>query len=196
MHCLLGIICIEAKKQMEDNFFDLLTKINQMCATESEKIKNFYDGVDTNFQSELFELKDNKSKLNCLQVSGTEVGIYIFIVESNFCIDARSFDSVKYAAQTNDYLSIDGCLKRGDCFYLGKSESDILGRINEHINNKTTKTYSLRLNYEERIYTKEHLRLYSFVLKDHFKKYKKLLLSVVESYLHESLHPKVGSKRA
>ena len=144
----------------------------------------------------MFDLKDQKSALNCLQVAKSEVGIYIFVVDSDFVTNPNLFDTTKYAAQTNENLRKDGCLKKGDCFYIGKSEKGIFKRVNEHIENNTEKTYSLRLNFKERIHTKDHLRLFSFVLKTDFEKYKKLFLPVIESYLYESLNPMVGSKRA
>lgn len=181
---------------MDEKLSKLFDDFEDMCEKEASKIFAFYKDNTGDFDSELFELKHNKIKIDCITNKNKEKksGIYIFIVSSKFTINCDEFDSVTYAAKTNDRLKKNTFIEN-DCFYLGKSESDILGRISEHLNNETTKTYSLRLNSESREFVINKIHLFTFVLKDDFIKYKKLLLPTIESYLHELLKPKVGSKR-
>lgn len=186
------------KIEVDVNAGDLLESINELCKNEATKIRDSINSKSS-FVSDVFILKDNASKLNHITAKNTDVGIYIFIVTANVPLNGSGvadFDSVSYAAKTNNKLK-GRTFKSSDCLYLGKSETNLYKRIEEHTCVPSgPKTYSLRLGTTERQHVKSSLRLYTFTLKNEFKKYKKVLLPIVEGYLHDFMLPKVGSKRA
>lgn len=157
--------------------------ILQMIYNNVKVTSNLFDVID--FSNQSCTAKEN------------DIGIYVFMMIKTTPVDFNSlcFNDTKYGAKTNRNLSSTSFLV-GDCLYLGKSETGISARVAEHMNPTSTTTYSLRLNAMERQHVINNVGIYTFVLKKEYEKYKKLILPVVEGYLHDNLHPKVGSKRA
>ena len=186
------------KFEVEVDARDLLESIDEICKEEAEKIKATIT-LKSAFVSDIFDIQDNASKLSSVLVQPTDIGIYIFMVNANASVDCKGkgvFDSVTYAAKTNKNLKRKS-FNRSDCLYIGKAEKALQKRISEHIGlPHGKKTYSLRLGTPERQHIKSALCLYTFVLKKPFKNYEKVLLPIVEGYLHGSMLPKIGSKRA
>ena len=112
---------------MDNELSKLFDKIKKMCKEEANKIFVFCNNNTNAFNSELFELKHNKINAKCITNNNKEKksGIYIFLVSADFTINCKKFDSVTYAAKTNDRLE-SNTFKQNNCFYLGKSENDIL----------------------------------------------------------------------
>ena len=185
--------------KLEVNAGDLFSSIDELCRNEAS---NIMDAIKSKvgFSSELFTLHSNAMKLSAVSVQKGYVGIYMFMFDANAHLNSKSagvakFDSVSYAAKTNNNLKGTN-FQVNDCLYLGKSEKNLYKRIVEHVGVPSgKKTYSLRLGEPERKHIKSSLCLYTFVLKKEFKKYKKVLLPIVEGYLHDLMLPKVGSKR-
>ena len=186
------------KIEVEVDARDLLECIDDLCKEEAIKIRDTIKSKSI-FVSDVFYLQDNGSKLNHVTVQTNDVGVYIFMVDSNVslnCSGIAEFNSVPYAAKTNNNFK-GASLKADDCLYVGKSETNLSERIAEHSDFPSgNNTYSLRLGAAERKYVKPSLCIYTFVLKKEFEKYKKALLPFVEGYLHDFMLPKVGSKRA
>lgn len=121
-------------------------------------------------------------------------GVYVFKLTEDVQIGA--FNDTNYASQIKEeFVLSKQNFDKNEILYLGKSEKDIASRINQHINNSTQKTYSLRLNDDNRKHLYGKLKVYIFVLKEEYKNYNKVIVSGVEGYLHEKLNPVVGSKR-
>lgn len=120
-------------------------------------------------------------------------GVYVFVATKE--ISATNFDNVEYAPKIRDEKLIN--FNKGDILYLGKSESSLTTRLKEHIEGPTAKkTYALRLSHENRVHSIESLELYVFSLKKNYMQNKKIILLLLESYLHSMLNPKVGTKRS
>jgi len=121
-------------------------------------------------------------------------GVYIFKLTEN--VQIGTFNDTNYASQIKEeFVLSKQDFDKNEILYLGKSENDIATRINQHIKNNTEKTYSLRLNDNDRKHLYGKLKVYIFVLKKEYKKYNKVIVAGVEGYLHKSLKPVVGSKR-
>ena len=183
--------------KLEVNAGELFASIDELCRNEANNIRDTIK-LKAGFASKIFTLQSNALKLNSVSVKVGAVGIYVFMVDTNVSLNGTGvakFDSVSYAAKTNNRLKGTN-FQASDCLYLGKSEKNLYKRIREHIGVPSgKKTYSLRLGEPERKHIKNSLCLYTFVLKKEFKKYKKVLLPIVEGYLHDLLLPQVGSKR-
>lgn len=180
---------------IEVNVIELFERVDEYCRQEAQNIFGHIKHSPATFSSNIFRLQDDVTNLDSIKNEEKQPGIYVFMVSSDFKVDLSQFNDVPYAAQTNENLLGDGCFKKGNCFYLGKSESGVFERVSEHINNQTKKTYSLRLNDIARMNIVNYLKLSSFTLKPDFIRYKKLLLPEIEGYLHDLMLPKVGSKR-
>lgn len=146
----------------------------------------------------MLEVKAFGEKNANSMVTNKDAGVYVFMVHTAVEVDSISggkFNDVKHGAKTNKNLKCDKfCLN--DCFYLGKAESKMLKRISEHWDSKNKSTYSLRLNDSCRKHVKEHLMIYTFVVKECYKDFRKDIVGFIEKYLHEKLLPKVGTKRS
>ena len=186
------------KIEVDVNAGDLFESIDVLCKKEATIIRDFINSKSI-FVSDIFILQDNASKLNHITAKNTDVGIYIFMVAANVPLNGigvANFDSVSYAAKTNNNFK-GASFTANDCLYVGKAETKLYKRIEEHTDVPSgIKTYSLRLGTKERQHVKGSLCLYTFILKKEFKKYKKVLLPIVEGYLHDFMLPKAGSKRA
>ena len=79
-----------------------------------------------------------------------------------------------------------------DILYVGKSH-EINKRIREHTIRASDRTYSLRLFEPDRTVFNGKYKIYIFKCLN--EKYFKMILSTIESILHEKLTPIVGSKR-
>lgn len=141
---------------------------------------------------DLFEVVNFNDKTTTICCGPKKCGIYVFMMVNDTLIN--NFNDVNYGAKTNKNLT-DSYFPSNKCFYLGKSETDIEERIMEHLSQSSSTTYSLKLDDINRQHVKGNIALYAFVLKNEFMEFKKIILSVVESFLHDSLTPMVGTKR-
>lgn len=142
--------------------------------------------------------KDNKT--SCLNDIDKKAGVYIFIISDIDIIDKDEFDKVSKGSKTNEMYEL---VKDGEEYtlYIGKSKN-LKSRIQEHFNDNADSTpYSLKLNTTQRKkLINEDNKLYVFLLKDPYGKestidIKNIIISSVESLLHNKLCPIVGTRR-
>lgn len=158
---------------------------------EAEKIKDFIlNGA--NVSLDLFDMVNNNDETCDTSAIKNTGGVYVFMMIKNTPVN--KFNAVNYGAKTNNNLN-GTTFPVSKCFYLGKSENSLLERLKEHLTKSSSTTYSLKLNDVNRQHVLGNISLYTFVLRNEYLDYKKIILSVVESFLHDSLAPMVGSKR-
>lgn len=113
-------------------------------------------------------------------------------------VEIKEFNDVNKATklkhEKSEYFRT---LSAGDTLYIGKSEDDLEKRINQHINlEEDSSTYSLKLSSANRKQLlSSKLRVVCFIMKPKYKNHIKILLPVVERYLHKELTPLVGSAK-
>ena len=184
--------CIMCFRMSMDNVLD---KLKALLADEANNVYIYVNSNESKFTSDIFNLSLNNTTIN--ESKNPEIsklpGIYIFKMSENLECD-KYFDSVKYGAKTNDNLE-NNTFKKGDVLYLGKTEVSLESRLNEHLLSCGNKTYSLRLFDDKRKYLFGNFVLFTFELKKEYDKYKKIILSTIESELHDLLNPVVGSRR-
>ena len=122
-------------------------------------------------------------------------GIYIFKIAQPIQFNSQVFNSVRYGSKTNKYLP-SGWINVGKCVYVGKSETSVANRLDEHIAGCSKSTYSLRLFDNRRNNLKNSVSIETYYLKDVYANYAKPLLSLVERGVFDTLHPFIGSKRS
>ena len=158
---------------------------------EAEKIKNIILN-GTNASLDLFDIVNNNDKTCNISTIKNTCGIYVFMMINNTPVN--NFNYVNYGAKTNNNLNGSN-FSVNKCFYLGKSENSLVKRLNEHLIDSPSTTYSLKLDDINRQHVRGNISLYTFVLRNVYLNYKKIILSVVESFLHDSLTPMVGTIR-
>ena len=184
------------KIQIEGSFMcDFITNLKTIYDKLKKEAQSIHDIVCVKEQSnlELFENCITIGKVkNETSVNNENPGIYVFkIIEEQIIED---FDSVEYGAKTNYNFS--GRFEEGKVLYLGKAEDSLKKRLEEHIKGPSSKnTYSLRLSNGTRNRLFGKIALYIFELKKEYCDYKKIILSTVESQLHELCKPVVGTSR-
>lgn len=178
--------------KIEVDVLTVLSNIDEMLGNESLLINKKVTNESLPYNSEIFDFWISKEDEDYKKIG--KPGIYVFKMKDECPLN--EFDSVEYAPKTNAELNGESFVKN-DILYLGKSESNLAKRLEEHIKGPSSKkTYALRLNDSKREHIIGNFDLYCFILKDKFNRHSKLILSTVESYLHDNLKPKVGSKRA
>lgn len=182
-----------------DELLDFLKNIDKSISTEAEKIKTFLESK--HYQSNLF------NQPNYFDINGDSPipsqkeisGIYIFYIAKKVSIKNMSeFNDVYHATKIKkkkNQVSVD--LDIGDVLYVGKSEDELISRINQHITfSGNEETYSLKLNSPDRIFLLDsYITIYYFELNSQYDEYKKIILPSVECYLHSCLKPKIGSAK-
>ena len=122
-------------------------------------------------------------------------GIYIFKANRCFSLDKSRFNSVPCASKTNKNL-IANQISSGSIVYIGKSETSVAKRIDQHIKKCGSSVYSLRLFNSARAQLIKSLFLDVYYLKQEYSKnYAKFLLTEVEQRLFDVLKPIIGSRR-
>ena len=122
-------------------------------------------------------------------------GVYIFKTIGEFSLSQAEFNRVPYASKTNKYLT-SNLIKSGMYVYVGKSETSVAKRIEEHVNKCGSTEYSMRLFHRYRAYLKPKLCLDVYYLRQEYSKdYAKFLLSELEQKLFDTLKPFIGSRR-
>lgn len=168
-------------------------KIGSILTEDAKKIS---DAIQTKqkYDSNILELSymDRIPKeIDTLKCKNS--GVYVFVATKE--IKTKYFNDVEYAPKIKDKSLMS--FNKGDILYLGKSEDSLTTRLKEHIEGPTAeKTYALRLSHENRVHSVDSLELYVFSLKKNYMQNKKIILLLLESYLHSMLNPKVGTKRS
>lgn len=170
-----------------------LIEIERKLNNESTNIINYVVTVDnSSFGSEIFEpVKLNKINKSNVDSLADGPAIYIFKMIHDVDIAISEFNQVNYGAKTSAKCKK---IKKDDILYLGKSFK-IKTRIKQHTIECGDKTYSLRLFDEKRRKLNNNYVIYIFKLKTDYVKHSQVILSSVETFLHEKLNPKVGSRR-
>lgn len=166
-------------------------KIEDLLKEETNKIVEYYKNDNKHFNSNVFDVQVLKEYTDeNLDNCSKEPAIYIFKIINDVTIEDNKFNNVLYGAKTN----FEGNeFKIGDTLYVGKS-FDIKKRLIEHTIKAGDKTYSLRLfeKYRNSILNNSfNIYIFKCLNKDYYK----MILSIVETNLHEILQPKVGTKR-
>ncbi len=179
------------KKMIKNNIFNTL----------KSEINNETKNITNNNELTYFE-KKNKTITNNIDTSDLNDSpcVYIFYTHNEFDLEKFKenkidFNDVKYGSKTNPNL--DDTKSNNDnqyCFYLGKSYI-CKTRINQHIENNSGSTYSLRLNDTNRENMLKHLKLNIFILKEEYIEYAKIILPLIEEKLHDECKPLVGTSR-
>lgn len=172
-----------------------LNNINEKLLKEAELIKQIVVGNQNDVSLKLFEKYTRFEKVKKepnLETDGP--GIYVFRISTNKSIPVLNFDTVQYGAKTNIHCG--SSFENENILYLGKTEESLESRLKEHISNPGgRKTYSLRLSDPARCHLLGHIDLYIFRLKNEYFAYKKIILSTIESRLHDICEPVVGTSR-
>ena len=189
-------MCCEKKLNIEK----CLSKLEIVLVTEGNKIYELVHNKQE-YDSDFFDLKIECNINEKTNIESQRAGLYVFEYSSDQPRKFPNFDDVEYAPKLNksnhDKLKIqlDDAFKKGDILYLGKHETNLGDRLNEHITTPSGKsTYSLRLSDGYRIDFYNRLKLYYFELKLSYSKYPKQILSKIESVLHDKLLPRCGRK--
>ena len=177
-----------------DKYFELQAKNLSRLVTDGEALPKdslfeFDSCVPIESCEEQFEFQDGKK----------HPGVYVFQITSLVTINPSKgkFNSpVSNAARLKAKYAKRKYFDVHDIVYLGKDETNVVTRINQHVapGNNTT-TSSLRLNDPNRRHLYGKLQVYVFVLKGEYKKYAKTIVSSVERHLHNQLNPMVGTIR-
>lgn len=180
----------------------IMEKLTNCLQKEAEIIEAFIrtnSSKEIDYRSDLFTLVTIESYSNkeVEDKAPKKAGIYIFVVEEQIDFNKDTFNSVSYGAKSNKNYDNLKTVQKGCIFYLGKNEKSLSQRLKEHLENDGKgKTYSLKLSTSEREYIIDKLKVHLFVLNDDYKDFAKIILSYIESELHDLLKPIVGSKRA
>lgn len=180
---------------MEENkkIYNLFEEINNKLKIESEEIKKLDAYSGDFFTLKKYDIKQigNEYKLT-EDIPQKNSAIYIFYSESGVQTIGNTFNNVKYGAKSNDNV------KRTKApykyIYLGKSFA-IKTRIKEHLSSGDSSPYSLKYNHKNRQNVLKETKLYIFELRKDYESYKEIILSTVETNLHKSCQPIIGSKR-
>ena len=175
---------------------DIKTKLSDITVRlleESKEVANLQD-----YKGELFDLKtysvvltDGNYLING-QIEEGVTAIYIFYSSNGLRYVDLTFNAIQYAAKTNANFKDEENKKH--FVYLGKS-LDVKSRIEEHLESEDKSPYSLKYNHKDRNNQIGETTLFIFCLKQDFHKYKELILSTIETYLHQSCKPIIGSRR-
>lgn len=178
----------------------LLDQIDKLCKREVRAIASALKG--NAYHSDLFEKHSDIviSSSEDLVTWGVKLGgLYIFIMKKSVVdVDIEDFNDVKKATKLKHKKGVSTIsFEEGDTLYVGKSEDDLRDRINQHINLcEDSTTYSLKLSSDKRKFLLENKLMVScFTLKAEHEKHKKILLPIIERYLHKELSPLVGSAK-
>jgi hypothetical protein len=180
---------------------DKLYVISEILKSEAEKMSD----LSSEYKSDIFircvydVKKLDSSKKYCICEEKTDsiikfkkdvAAIYIFYSDTKILFD-DVFDSVKYGAKSNKE---EPNSKDVGVFYLGKT-FDVATRLRDHFGDKDKTPYSLKYNHISRIDKFQPAKLYVFQLSESYTEYRNLILSTIESRLHEICCPAIGSKR-
>lgn len=179
-------------------FKDLMEVLNEKLIDEKDKIIYYFESGENSgeYSSELFHLKKfNLGKKDnyyfCNPELDVKEGVYIFYAKEDTFQIPNTFDDVKYGAKLRE----GSCTEAKRCLYLGKSY-DVKKRIKEHLSNEGEKSpYSLKCSHCNREALFDGAQIYVFALKTEYKDYKAIILSTIESMLHEEFEPMIGTKR-
>ena len=181
------------------NFNTLLDQIDKLSEKEVELIVSALNG--SNYDGDLFKKIDNiliRSSDDLVTLKSKIGGLYVFTVTNTVYVDIKDFNDVNKSTKLRHKKGLSTtCFKKGDTLYVGKSEDDLKDRITQHISLcEDSSTYSLKLSSEKRKFLLENgLMVSCFTIKTEYEKYKKIILPVIERYLHKELSPLVGSAK-
>lgn len=181
---------------------NLETLLDQMEKLSKHEVKSIASALKGNaYHSDLFEKHDDIVISSLEDLVTLEVktgGLYIFTVNNPVDVDIKHFNDVNKATKLKHKKGASTThFEKGDILYVGKSEDDLQGRINQHVSLcEDSSTYSLNLSSEKRRFLLENELIVScFTIKTDYKKHKTILLPVIERYLHKKLSPLVGSAK-
>ena len=178
-----------SNNDIKTNFSEIATRLLEESKVMAEL---------QNYKGELFDLKihtvvlENGNYQIDGQIEDDAPAIYIFYSPNGLLSIAPTFNDIKYAAKTNS--NFNDTENKKQFVYLGKS-LNVKSRIKEHLESDDKSPYSLKYNHEDRKNTIGKTTLFIFYLKQDFHKYKELILSTIETYLHQSCKPIIGSRR-
>lgn len=181
---------------------DLKTLLDQIDNLSKQEVKLIASTLKGNaYHSDLFEKHDDivvNSSGDWITLEANAGGLYIFTVNNSIEVNIKDFNDVNKATQLKHKTGVSTIhFEKGDTLYVGKSEDDLQNRINQHIGlREDSCTYSLKLSSEKRKFLfKNNLSVSYFTIKAEYQKHKKILLPVIERYLHKELSPLVGSAK-
>lgn len=174
----------------DENIHTWLRNIAKKLIIESEEIKKLSSYKGSMFLKKEYDviLKDDKYVLN-EKIANDCPAIYIFYSPNGIDSIPASFNDVKYGSKAKPQTS-----ENKKFVYLGKTYT-VGERIGCHLESKDSSPYSLKYNHENRKNVLKNTVLYVFELKQEFKEYKEVILSTIETNLHISCEPLIGSRR-
>ncbi len=181
----------------------VLESINLRFKKEAKDVSNYVRNGSCLAENSMFSYDGNMIIKGVCDKFKTKydknrAGIYVFEIVNQVNIDntEEGFNATSNSAKIKKGIIGKGktTFEPKEILYLGKKEKDIANRINEHICLEGT-TSSLKLNDANRCHLYQNVRVYAFVLKEEYNNYAKVIVSGVESHLHEILKPLVGTSR-
>lgn len=170
-----------------------LKTIDEECKIECDKIVECIHGAE--YHSDVFDqpfvfdtLADRPQKL------WGRRGVYVFMIKKEVPLtteQVRTWNKIIGAGFTNWRQ---GSLKEGDCLYVGSSTTSLFSRIRQHFIADGEQA-ALRLSDPRRSVVLDSVRVYAFPAKKIYNKHYRLLVTTVESFLHEALRPKAGGSK-
>ncbi len=182
------------------------TALNTLLECFNEEAENIIKFV-SNQSNVDFSFFDKPSTFNTENLSLTpntfkdlksKCGIYVIYNINGICVgtikrNKDNFNKTAKGAQIYDNTLCDA----NDNFnyiYLGKSYK-LCDRLTEHFLKQSKSTYSLKYAANERKDLLGKLDIFVFILKENYKDYQDIVLSSIETILHEKSSPLVGSPR-
>lgn len=209
------VISLE-KKITDFSVDEILDELEKYINADVEKIIELINKTYTNeinlpsdyseklhfFEELIFTDKDIQESTNKVLYDYTNGrrAIYLFKMKDDYKI-ARALDFyVKNGAPLNSPNRKN--FPKDSILYLGKSAKGVGVRIRQHFSSTEASPSSLKLGHKNRSGLLGKIDLYIFLLKDKYHStpgdiniHQNIILSTVESTLHDKLEPLVGSSR-
>ena len=193
------IIISEVSKRDHIRMNSVIEDFQNLIERETDKILDFFHNRKI-FSDELISgvyVLDAKSTQwgDRSKLKG-KYGVYIFRTKSEIDVSREQF---------REYNDVSGCqihkftchYVSGECFYVGSCyQVSLYRRYNQHYSNTDSGLSALKLSMDCRKWLKDSLEMLVFVLSPQYKgQYRRLLITSLESCLHERLEPIAGSSR-
>lgn len=178
-----------------------LKTLNTHISQEAKEIQVFLEDRKHKYNSDVFIHIDSFRINDSAGIPKTKQdmsGVYIFrMIRDSEKFDMKQFNDVNNATQLKKDSVLSMNFVCGDILYVGKSEGELVERINQHITfDGTEKTYALKLSSPNRCFLLNTcVEVIYFQLTSEYSNYQKAILPAVERYLHSLLKPKIGSAK-
>jgi len=181
---------------------DLIIKLVDSTYSKEINLPADYSGNLHFFEELVFTDKDIQEDTNksLYDYTNGRRAVYLFKMKADYKIDSALDFYVKNGAPLNSPNRRN--FNKGSILYLGKSAKGVGVRIRQHFSATEASPSSLKLGHKKRNGLKDKIDLYIFLLKDKYHStqgskniHQNIILSTVESTLHDRLKPLVGSSR-